>query len=139
MATLGRIPGTNRFSDLERNPENQTVPGVQIFRVESSLLYFNVEYVRETILTRVRSATAPPEVVICDFSASPHVDLQGAVTLSQLADDLSADGIRMQIVEARSSVRDRLRAAGLVDKVRGIDRLGTVAQVVEDLSREAMP
>ena len=40
VAFLGRIPGTNRFSDLERHPDNQTIPGVLIFRVEAALLYY---------------------------------------------------------------------------------------------------
>src|SRR4029453_5078202 len=80
-ATLGGIPGTNRFSDLERNPENESVAGISILRVESSLFYFNVEFVREAILARVRSQTPHPKLVILDFSASPFVDLQSAATL----------------------------------------------------------
>jgi MFS superfamily sulfate permease-like transporter len=40
VATLGRIPGTNRFSDVERNPDNESVPGIMIFpgRVKPALL-----------------------------------------------------------------------------------------------------
>ena len=34
VAILGRIPGTTRYSDLARNPDNEPVPGVLIFRVE---------------------------------------------------------------------------------------------------------
>jgi MFS superfamily sulfate permease-like transporter len=136
VATLGRIPGTNRFSDLERNPDNESVPGILIFRVESSLLYFNVEYVRETILAHARAESVQPKLVLLDFSASPHVDLQSGATLHTLADELGASGIRLQVVEARSSVRDRLRAAGLDEKLGGIDRFGTVAQMVEDFERK---
>ena len=33
VAFLGRIPGTRGFSDIERNPDNETIPGVLIFRV----------------------------------------------------------------------------------------------------------
>lgn len=135
VATLGRIPGTTRFSDLERNPDNESIPGALIFRVESSLLYFNVEYVRETILARVRTESVPPKLVVCDLSASPHVDLQSAAALHTLADELAASGMTLQVVEARSSVRDRLRAAGLDEKLGGIDRFRTVAQVVEDFEQ----
>ncbi len=35
----------DRFTDMERHPTNESIPGVLLFRVESSLLYFNVEYV----------------------------------------------------------------------------------------------
>lgn len=139
VATLGRIPGTNRFSDLERHPDNESVPDMLIFRVESSLLYFNVEYVRETILARVRGEPVVPKLVILDLSASPHVDLQSGATLLILADELAGSGIGLQIVETRSSVRDRLRVAGLDEKCGGIDRFRTVAQAVEDFEpREAV-
>jgi MFS superfamily sulfate permease-like transporter len=49
VAFLGRIPGTRGFSDIERNPDNEATPGVLVFRVEASLLYFNVEHVREAV------------------------------------------------------------------------------------------
>ena len=38
VAFLGRIPGTRRYSDLERHPDNEVLAGIVIFRVESSLL-----------------------------------------------------------------------------------------------------
>ena len=55
VALLGRIPGTRRFSDRQRHPDNELIPNVAIFRPESGLVYFNVEHVRETILERVRA------------------------------------------------------------------------------------
>ncbi|HEU5239979.1 MAG TPA: SulP family inorganic anion transporter, partial [Pyrinomonadaceae bacterium] len=136
VATLGRIPGTDRFSDVERNPDNEAIPGMSIFRVEASLVYFNVEFARETILARVRATTAPKFVVL-DLSASPHVDLQSAATLRTLADELAASGISLQLVEARSSVRDRLRAEGLAEKVGGINRFRTVAQTVAEFQSQS--
>jgi len=50
---------------------------------------------------------------------------------------LTALGIRLQIVETHSSVRDRLRAAGLDAKVGGIDRFRTVTQVVEEFEHSS--
>jgi len=131
VANLGRIPGSDRFSDLERHPDNESVPGVMIFRVESGLFYFNVEFVRESILARIHTA-APVSLVVLDLSASAHVDLQAASALVSLADELAANDIRLEIVETRSSVRDRLRGTELDEKVGHINRFRTVAQVVEN-------
>jgi len=139
VARLGRIPGTRRFSDLARHPDNEAIPGLLIFRVESSLLYFNVEYVREAILRSVHNEARPPELIVCDLSASPRVDWQSAAVLGGLADELTASGIRMQVVEARSFVRDRLRAEGLDEKLGGINRFQTVAQVVEEFTGQPSP
>ena len=57
VAFLGRIPGTRRFSDRERHPDNELIPGVLIFRPESGLIYFNMDHVRDTIVDRVRAET----------------------------------------------------------------------------------
>ena len=38
VACLGRIPGTNSYSDLARHPENEALPGVIAFRPEASLI-----------------------------------------------------------------------------------------------------
>jgi MFS superfamily sulfate permease-like transporter len=136
VAFLGRIPGTRRFSDLARHTDNSAIPGVLIFRVEASLLYFNIEYIREAVLDRARSEPTPPELVVCDLSASPLIDLQSAHVLGGLADELSGAGVRFQVLEARASVRDRLRGEGLDEKFGGIDRFRTVAHVVEDFERQ---
>ena len=88
-----------------------------IFRPESSLLYFNMDHVRDTVLDCVRVETTPPKLVILDLSAAPHVDMHSAEMLGGLADELTEAGIRVQAVEARSSVRERLRNDGVDEKL----------------------
>jgi hypothetical protein len=38
LLRLGRIPGTDRFSESERNPDNVLIPGILIFGVEAGLV-----------------------------------------------------------------------------------------------------
>ena len=35
VAFLGRIPGTQRYSDIARHPDNENIPGVLIVRIEA--------------------------------------------------------------------------------------------------------
>jgi MFS superfamily sulfate permease-like transporter len=131
VAILGRIPGTKRFSDRERNPENEMIPGVLIFRPESGLVYFNMDHVRDTILDRVHAEAMPPKLVILDLSAAPHVDMHSAHMLASLAEELTSSGARFQAVETRSSVRERLRGEGVDGRLGGIDRFTSVADALE--------
>ena len=133
VAFLGRIPGTRRFSDRERHPDNELIPGVFIFRPESNLIYFNIDSIRDTIAERVHAEDPKPKAVVIDLSAAPYVDLQSAHTLAGLADELNAAGVRVQVVEARSAVRERLRKEGLDERLGGIDRFTSVADVVDSL------
>jgi MFS superfamily sulfate permease-like transporter len=132
VAQLGRIPGTRRFSDRDRHPDNQLVPDVAIFRPESGLVYFNIDHVRDTILDAVHARANAPKLVILDFSAAPRVDVQSAEALAELANELSAEGIRVQAVEARASVRDRLRSVGADASLGGINRFRSVADALDD-------
>jgi MFS superfamily sulfate permease-like transporter len=131
VAFLGRIPGTRRYSDLERNPDNEVVSGVLIFRVESGLLYFNVEHVRQTVWQKVRADTVPVQLVVCDLSTSPYVDIAGARMLAGLHTELAAAGIRFQLVEAHAAVRDTLRGAGLEERIGQISRRFSLDDVIE--------
>jgi len=105
--------------------------GVLILRPESSLVYFNADNVCEAILSRVGREPTPPKLVVLDLSAAARVDMQSAHTLANLADELTAKGIRFQAVEPRSSVRDRLRHEHVDGKLGGIDRFTTVADVID--------
>ena len=99
VAFLGRIPGTRRYSDLERHPDNEAVPGVVIFRTESSLLYFNAEHVRQVVWDKLQ-ATPELRLVVCDLSDAPVVDVAGANMLAGLHRDLTRREARLRVVEA---------------------------------------
>jgi MFS superfamily sulfate permease-like transporter len=135
VAFLGRIPGTRRFSDRLRHPDNELIPGVTIFRPESGLMYFNMDHVRDAIVDRVRAQTAVPRLVVLDLSAVPRLDMHSAQMLGSVADELTATGIGVQAVEARSSVRDRLRAEGMEARLGGINRFTSVADAVESFQK----
>jgi MFS superfamily sulfate permease-like transporter len=70
-------------------------------------------------------------LVVLDLSAAPRVDMHSAQMLGSLADELTATGIRVQAVEARSSVRDRLHSEGVDNKLGGINRFTSVADALE--------
>jgi hypothetical protein len=72
----------------------------------------------------------------CPEFAVARVALLGVLS-SGLADELTARGTRFQAVDARSSVRDRLRSEGVDSKLGGVNRLASVADVVEDFQKQS--
>lgn len=133
VAVLGRIPGTARYSDTARHPENEAIPGVLAFRPEGSLLFVNADGVLEAMLARV--ASEPPgaiRLVICDLSATPRIDLAAADMLRKLLAVLDSQGIALAIAGAHGSLRDLLRRDGFAALVGGVER----AVAVETLLAE---
>jgi MFS superfamily sulfate permease-like transporter len=139
VAFLGRVPGTRLYSDMERNPDNEAVPGALVFRVEAALLYFNVEHVRDAVWERIRSTLGPLRLVVCDLSTSPLVDLAGARMLLKLQAELEAAGVPLRLVSARAAVRDLLRAEGVAERVGYFGRRVAVADVIDEFLGGAAP
>ena len=131
VAFLGRIPGTNNFSDLERHPENEPLPGVMVFRPEASLIYVNADAVLETVLSRVGQADPQTlRLIVCDLSASPYMDLAGTQMLHRLHGELVGRDIGLRVIGAHGVVRELLRADGVEPKVGGLDRTTTIETVL---------
>jgi sulfate permease, SulP family len=135
VAFLGRIPGTRRFSDLARHRDNERIPGVLAFRVESAIVYFNVDHVLRIVLDRVEAGGESLRLIVCDLSTSPTVDLAGARMFLDLHTELAKRRMILRLVEAHASVRDLLRIEGAEDRVGRIDRFETVDDVIEHFQK----
>jgi sulfate permease, SulP family len=137
VAVLGRIPGTLRFSDLARHPDNERLPRVAIFRVEAALVYFNVEHVLHEVLADVDHRTDGVGLVVFDLSTSPYVDIAGARMLAKLSDELAGRSVILRLAEAHADVRDILRAEGIEAKAGAISRRTSLAEVIDVFQTEA--
>ncbi|BDG74330.1 SulP family inorganic anion transporter [Roseomonas fluvialis] len=132
VAFLGRVPGTSRYGDMARHPENEPIPGVVAFRPEGSLLYVNAEAVLDAVVARL--GTAAPgtlRLLVCDLSAAPHLDLAATAMLRKLHAEVGRHGARLAVVGAHGTVRDLLRREGLADLVGDIGRASTLESVLD--------
>ena len=132
VAILGRIPGTRRYSDVVRNPDNELFPPLFLFRVESSIYYFNTDYIENHILIKVNYAGTSLKTVIWDLNTSPHVDRAGAKLIGQLYLDLQAKGILLRIANARAGVRDILRNEKIDQLIGKISRQVSLNDIVDE-------
>ncbi|GGJ21532.1 SulP family inorganic anion transporter [Neoroseomonas lacus] len=133
VAFLGRIPGTTRYGDMLRHPENAPIPGVIAFRPEGSMLYVNAETVLQAVLARLAAQPAGSvRLVVCDLSAAPHLDLAAVAMLRKLHATLGGQGIRLAVTGPHGEVRDLLRRDGFSDLVGGINRDVTLDAVLAE-------
>ena len=101
------------------------------FRPEASLIYVNAESVLELVLNRLHaSAPSTINLMVCDLSAAPYLDLAGSRMLHDLHSELVSRGIALRIVGAHGSVRDLLRADAIDEKVSGLDRVVTLDSLI---------
>lgn len=117
VARLGRIGGTGHLVDLKYTPQAESIPDMLIFRIESSLVYFNIDYIRDTLHHAVKKAVPKPSKVVIDLSATSYIDHQAALTLAEFADSLKEKKIHFFALEAHGSVRTKLSRLGLNNRL----------------------
>jgi high affinity sulfate transporter 1 len=139
IAFLGRIPGTNRYTDIKRHPDNELIPGVLLFRVEAQLVYFNVATVYNTVWAKVQERAEDLKTVIFDLSTSATIDSSGARLIKRLHDNLKAKGIELKVAEAHSEVRDILRFEDIEHLLGHVSRRDTLHDVVVTAIGEKEP
>jgi len=127
IADLGRLPGTDHFVDIFRAPEAEVLPDVLALRIETPLLYFNVENVRKEILGRSATGSAARTVVL-DLSASPNIDLAGVRMLGQLHRELQTTGIAFRLAGVHGNVRELLQVEKLDGVIEGAAARRDVAE-----------
>ena len=139
VAFLGRIPGSNRYTDIKRHPDNELLPGALLFRVESPLVYFNVSNVYNIVWTKILESDSSLKVVIFDLSTSAYIDSSGARLIKRLYENLNARNIIFKVAEAHSEVRDILRFEDVEHLLGHVSRRDSIHDVVTiTLSDEEM-
>jgi SulP family sulfate permease len=129
---LGRVPGTDYFADVIRHPENERFPDVFVFRAEASLLYFNVEHVRDRFFELLSARGDGAKLAIFFLGSCPGIDLAGAELLEELHHALRERGIAFRLAEARGDVRETLRSAGFEQHCSPVVANQPVATVISE-------
>ena len=135
VAFLGRIPGTRRFSDLERHPDNEALPGIVVFRPESSLLYFNAEHVGGAVRQRLE-AMPDLQLVVCDLSQAPLVDVAGRTCWRTCTGISPSATSTLRIAEAHAGCAT-CSPEGLEDRIGYLGRHLSVDQAIAEFQESA--
>lgn len=138
VAFLGRIPGTRRYSDIERHPNNELLPGILLFRVEAGLLYFNVSNIYNSVWAKVLESGQSLKVVIFDLSTSANIDSSGARLIKRLHENLAARGVEFKIAEAHAKARDILRFEEIEELFGHVSRRDSLHDVVANALGESV-
>ncbi len=109
VAVLGQIPGSDgQWADVAVHPEDQTVPGVAVLRVESGVFFANADHVRAAI--EDAAAADGTRAVVLDCATMPYLDVTAARMLTQLTTDLPRHGMQLVLAGEIGQVRDMVAA-----------------------------
>jgi SulP family sulfate permease len=118
---LGRKPGTNVFRPRsDEHPDDETMPGVLLLRVEGRLFFLNAERVIERV--RAVAGETKPHVVVFDLSGVFDIEYSALKTLIEAEKRQREAGVQIVLCGLTPAVLDMVRRSPLGETL-GRERL----------------
>lgn len=136
IVMLGRIPETDKYRDLERYPDARTQSNTIIVRIDSTLYFANVEYMKEKLEELEIVSEKNLDQVILDANGINKVDSSALHALKELIDEYHNRDIDVIFANVKGPVRDLFRRSGLVDLLGEENFYLDINKAVSDLEEE---
>ncbi len=116
-ALLGRIDGRNGLYKLHRWPGAAQIPGLALYMIQGSVLFFNADYVGERVRKTASRLPAGTRWFVIDASAIVQIDSTAAAMLDAVGADLAAKGMRLGLAELHAEVKAILERGGVIERI----------------------
>jgi sulfate permease, SulP family len=130
MPLLGREPGTQVFRELDEHPEDESLPGVVVLRLDGGLFFATSDALEDRIREVALSA---PDIggIVLDCGGMDFIDSQGSAKLRDILELTERAGVTLRLARVKPAVRELLRRDHVLDRI-GDDRIhGNVDRAVE--------
>lgn len=111
-AILGRIAGTHVYRNVDRFPTAERVPGVVAIRLDTSVNFVNVAFVKKR-LSELVTGEGDLRSVVIDFAGVNDLDASGDQALHEILDELTEKGVDVHLATVKGPVRDVMMRSGL--------------------------
>jgi sulfate permease, SulP family len=109
VATLGQVPGSDEYTDIDRHPDNTIDPQIAVIRVEGGLFFANAEGVAASIRAQAKSPGV--RAIVVDAESIAFIDVSAVNMLANTSRDLGTSDVRLLLAHDVGQVRDFLHAA----------------------------
>jgi len=130
MPLLGRERGTQVFRELDEHPEDESLPGVVVLRLDGGLFFATSDALEDRIREVALSA---PDIggIVLDCGGMDFIDSQGSAKLRDILELTERAGVTLRLARVKPAVRELLRRDHVLDRI-GDDRIhGNVDRAVE--------
>lgn len=116
IAILGRIPGTETFRNVKKDPQLEEIKHLVIFRIDASLYYANAGYLKDKIY---QNLVARPETttLLIDGTSINEADTTAVSMLFEIAEELKLQGIDLYFADLKAVVRSMFERSGLYNSI----------------------
>jgi len=136
IVMLGRIPGTDKYRDLQRYPDAKTQSNTIIVRIDSSLYFANIDYMKEKLEELEIKSGKTLDQVIIDATGINDVDSSALHALKDIIDEYHNRDIEVIFANVKGPVRDIFRSSGLLNLIGEDHFYLDINKAVADLEQE---
>lgn len=115
IAIMGQVPGTDVIRNLDREPAAEEVDGLLIFRIDASLYFANVAYLRDQLHESIAEHETWVKAVLIDASSINEIDTSAEAALREIRENLLERGTQLYFSNVKGPVRDMLKRSGFYD------------------------
>ncbi len=132
IVELGYVEREKVFRNLQRFPDAQVYPGVLLLRIDSSLYFANLEFIKNFLEKKMVEKSAA-RWVIMDFSGVNDIDASAIDTLEEIMDRQAERGIRFLLAGMKGRIRDLVVRAGWEEKYGGAFQHASLQQALKSI------
>ena len=134
LSVLGKVPeGEIAYSDVARHPENVTVPGLIILRLDAPLYYSNALTVRDQVIQKIKGAGQPLKAVLSDAAVQDGLDITSSDMLKNFIKRMNNQGIPVYFADMQDLVLEFGAKTGLLDLIGEDHVFATVDSAVRHI------
>lgn len=116
VARLGRLPGTTTYKNLERWKTASEPSGIAILRMDASLFFANVDFLRDCI-DDLLDERPDAHALVLDMYPVNRIDASAVHGLESMKKDLALRGVTMFFSGMKGPVLDVLQRAGFMESL----------------------
>lgn len=137
VVELGYLEKEDVFRNLQRFPDAKVYPGILLLRVDSSLYFANLEFVRDLLQKKLAER---PEIrrVIVDLSSVNDIDGPAVDALEEIMSRYADRGIRFLFSGMKGPIRDLVARAGWEEKYGEAFRYPSLQQALKSILKIAL-
>jgi len=114
--TLGRIPGTFVYKNVEQYKNAIVIPGILVAKLNSDLLFTATTVFIDELESKIDKALYEVHAIVLDCSAISLMDSAGAVAMCDVKASLDTRNISLFLANLNSDVEGTLQCSGFFKK-----------------------
>ncbi len=115
ISVQGKLKDRTTFQNILDNSDAEQIPGILVLKIESALIFFNADFVKNSILKLISDQKERVKYLVINAESINLLDVTAAGTIENLGTELSKMGIKLMFARANARYKSMLSDVEILD------------------------